>query len=403
MNTTAKGDAFEEKAYRLIEQAVQSGQLGILPQSSRVFKKKKYYSRDRETDIIFDLAIEVWLPGAPTYSFLFIIECKSYSHPVPVNDVEEFYAKIAQVAGVNVKGVFITDSTFQEGAFKYARAKGMMLLETSSEGYTIRLPKKARPAAPHAEEDPLEIALQVHLFLANLFAPATEQVPGLRYWSAAALENRAVALLGNYKPSLLKEYRPVDLSGFLSHLEATYGVRVETTMLLGHDAQGNDILGEFDVAASVIYITPAIRDTPRFAFVLAHELGHFFLHRELHLSQQLYDSFRDSAYNVALGRHELTNPKHWIEWQANQFAAALLLPEDALRVHLIAYQIHLGISRNRGTIYCDHQPVNREDYRSTLNYLAQRFGVSRTVIKYRLHALHIIVRPGHARWVRQGR
>src|SRR5688500_17044456 len=72
---------------------------------------------------------------ATRYILLFIVECKSYSsHKVPVADVEEFYAKVSQVAGLHVKGVFITDNRFQEGAYKYGKAKGMMLIQENTNG-----------------------------------------------------------------------------------------------------------------------------------------------------------------------------------------------------------------------------------------------------------------------------
>ena len=71
---------------------------------SKIFRKKGYFSKDREKDIIFDVSIEVTIPGQDCFSLLFLIECKNYSHSVPVDDVEEFFAKIQQVSGANAKG-----------------------------------------------------------------------------------------------------------------------------------------------------------------------------------------------------------------------------------------------------------------------------------------------------------
>lgn len=87
-NTVAKGDAFEEKAYKLIETAINNGELGILPSAACIHCKTKYYSRDQEGDIIFDLAVKIWLPNADSYAYLFIVECKSYSSRISVDDVE---------------------------------------------------------------------------------------------------------------------------------------------------------------------------------------------------------------------------------------------------------------------------------------------------------------------------
>ncbi len=105
MNTVKTGDKFEDKSYHLIEKAINNNELGISKSSAKVFRKKGYYSSDREREIIFDLSIEVWPEGAERYSLLFLIECKSSpkGHSVPVDDVEEFFTKFNQVAGGGVK------------------------------------------------------------------------------------------------------------------------------------------------------------------------------------------------------------------------------------------------------------------------------------------------------------
>ncbi len=96
--------------------------------SSEVFLHKGYYSRDRKSDIVVDLAIEVMLPGASSWSILWIWECKDHEHPVPVGDVEEFWAKLQQIGGVNVKGGIATTSALQPEALAYARAKGIAVV-----------------------------------------------------------------------------------------------------------------------------------------------------------------------------------------------------------------------------------------------------------------------------------
>ncbi|MEJ7684439.1 MAG: hypothetical protein WKG06_42655 [Segetibacter sp.] len=61
--------------------------------TSKVFKKKAYYSSKREKDIIFDVTIETTLPNADKYSILTIIECKNLNKKVTVDDIEEFGSK----------------------------------------------------------------------------------------------------------------------------------------------------------------------------------------------------------------------------------------------------------------------------------------------------------------------
>lgn len=128
MNTVAKGDAFENRVFESLRKLVESGNLGLNPNCCRLFQKKGYYSRDRDSNIIVDISIEVWLPNADHWSMLWVCECKDYKKPVPVDDVEEFKAKLNQIAGVNVKGLFTTSSAFQSGALNYSRSNGIGLL-----------------------------------------------------------------------------------------------------------------------------------------------------------------------------------------------------------------------------------------------------------------------------------
>ncbi len=128
MNTTLKGDRLEEQVYSIFRDEILNDRFFAKNECCEIFKKKGYYSKDREKDIIFDVSIEVSLPGQNTFSLLILIECKNYSHPVPVDDVEEFYAKTQQISGCNVKGIIATTNAFQEGAFNFSKSKGMGLL-----------------------------------------------------------------------------------------------------------------------------------------------------------------------------------------------------------------------------------------------------------------------------------
>lgn len=128
MNSVAKGDELEDKTFDLLKEELSKGRLGIDAASGKIFKKKGYYSKDREKDIIVDISIEVWPPDAENYSLLWVCECKNYGHKVPVDDVEEFKAKLDQIAGKNVKGVIATKNSFQSGAISYARNQGIGLV-----------------------------------------------------------------------------------------------------------------------------------------------------------------------------------------------------------------------------------------------------------------------------------
>lgn len=91
MNSTALGTKLESQVFEFFESEVRGGRFMFIPDCCRVFRQKGYYSPKRGSNIVFDILIEVWLPGAENYSVLVLIECKNYSHSVPVDDLEEFH------------------------------------------------------------------------------------------------------------------------------------------------------------------------------------------------------------------------------------------------------------------------------------------------------------------------
>lgn len=113
MNSTALGDRLEEQVFEFFKGEVEKGTFLFVPQCCQVFRKKGYYSAKRQSNIIFDVSIEARLPGADEYSFLVLIECKNYSHSVPVDDLEEFNSKVEQVSGG--KGILVSTAELQRG------------------------------------------------------------------------------------------------------------------------------------------------------------------------------------------------------------------------------------------------------------------------------------------------
>ncbi|UJB19194.1 MULTISPECIES: restriction endonuclease [Lysobacter] len=125
MSTAAKGTAFEDRVHAALAKELANGRLGLNPSTATLHKQKGYYSRDRESHIVLDVSIEVWLPSAPNWSMLWACECKDYSKSIPVDDIEEFKAKLDQISGANRKGVIATTSSLQSSALKYATAQGI--------------------------------------------------------------------------------------------------------------------------------------------------------------------------------------------------------------------------------------------------------------------------------------
>lgn len=128
MNTSERGRKFEEQSFEAIEQALKFEALGLLPSACQIFRRKSYYSRDREAEIEVDISIEVTLPGATGWSLLWVWECKDYASTIPASDIEEFVSKLQQIAGMNIKGGIATNSSLQSGALSFARSKGIAVV-----------------------------------------------------------------------------------------------------------------------------------------------------------------------------------------------------------------------------------------------------------------------------------
>lgn len=382
MNTVKIGDKFEDKSYHLIEKAINNNELGISKSSAKVFRKKGYYSSDREREIIFDLSIEVWPEGADRHSLLFLIECKSSpkGHSVPIDDVEEFYTKFNQVAGGGVKGVMITDNCFQSGSLTFAKNKRIMLIEVDKDdNHSIILHKTEREKTKDETIDKDEIFFN---FIKKTLG--IQKVKGIKRLSAEQIENLALPILQKYNDL----YSSIKIEEFMQHLKSEYNLKIDFTKDL-ETVNGKKIAGYFDLENNSIFIDKSIVSTEKFPFVLGHELGHFFLHSKLSVNQEKYNDFEDSEYDIFTDRHNLVNDKNWIEWQANKFSIALFLPKVLFLTHLIAYRKSIGISRPEH-IYLDEQIINKQDYSKTIEYLSVYFGISKTSIKFRIEELNLI-------------
>ena len=109
----------------LWQKSLRNDRLCASPRSAKIFRKKAYYSRDRQAQIVTDVSIEAFLPERERPSLVWIFECKDYAGSIPVDDIEEFHAKLQQIGEDNTKGTFVTSGALQRSALAYAQAKGI--------------------------------------------------------------------------------------------------------------------------------------------------------------------------------------------------------------------------------------------------------------------------------------
>ena len=156
----SKGMSYEVDAANLAETELKNGNLGIDPSCAVVCRKPKYFSRDRQSNITFDVSIELSRKLSPKVEpyLIWIWECKNYGHKVPVDDVEEFHTKLNQVGSDRTKGTMITPIGFDKGAFEFARSNGIGLWRWIPPGSIVSLMEDERDASEFDIERGLTIA-----------------------------------------------------------------------------------------------------------------------------------------------------------------------------------------------------------------------------------------------------
>ena len=157
--------------------------------------------------------------------------------------------------------------------------------------------------------------------------------------------------------------------------------------------RGRKILGRFNFASREISIDRVLPyDCPRFRWTLCHEMGHLVLHRNLErkLISSTKPVFIDTRTQLRFVRTATRSELDWVEWQANKFASALLLPRPLVYTVLTEVQRQLEIPR-LGSIYLDDQHHNLVAYLTTLPLVSQRLNVSRTMLRIRFLDLGILV------------
>jgi Zn-dependent peptidase ImmA (M78 family) len=417
MNTTKKGDRLENQVFEVFESQIDEGCFFSRSDYCNIFRKKGYYSKDREKEIIFDISIEVTLPGQNRYSLLFLIECKNYGHSVPVDDVEEFFAKIQQVSGANAKGIVVSTNSFQNGALKFAKSKGIGLLryfsKESLEWILTRSPSSMVSAAHATSEWPNTYhALHDEDYHSRYFdfygyVNETYTVSSNQFFSFLARDGSDqdfIKSLANIQQStqesgLLVPYMEKqeieELSAsILSKIEYTSGpVPLETICKLLENLSGlvvkrnvklnEGILGQISFDPDIIAIDDSQASTlERSRFTLSHELGHFALeHHKFVVRESCHDEDIDTE---SAGTVNLKDVRR-LEWQANYFASCLLLPKDQFERELFKQaQLNELYDRGYGLLFLDDQKCNIDTFYNVTTPLMKKFQVSRSVIKLRL-------------------
>lgn len=152
------------------------------------------------------------------------------------------------------------------------------------------------------------------------------------------------------------------------------------------DADGNTILGSANFAKRSIEINQH-GNRNRERFTVAHEIGHFFLGHDQYLRSE---SIVERDLFADLDTEDTFNYER-LEYQANLFASALLLPDKQLRLAVEALRWQLRVyDKGFGYIFVDDQPCNFIPYNQILSGLSDHFGVSKQAIEINIKSAGLV-------------
>lgn len=425
MNTTQKGDALEEKIYSYFSSQIAEDLFPWKNQYCKIFRRKGYYSRDRERDIVFDVSIECYLPGATEYSFVWLIECKNYSGPVPVDDIEEFYTKAQQVAPANGKAIMASTSAFQTGGLNFARNKKMGLLRyfdaSRVKWELFRSPAACAPPAKEADFERILAGLTFQDFENSAFDLYMQCAigPTNSFWDFAEcmlsdfmLTNRQSAAMRNFKgrPCRIVPYLdlesieaksldylrdigysggPVSLDDICSHEAARSGLKITIDATPEENENRESALGRILFSPLEIKIyKQSVPNVGRDRFTLAHELAHHLLSHGSYMLSELCD---DGDFALRRDSHALAPDIVRMEYQANIFASSLLMPKACFvgDFRRLTKWLHIT-DRGFGELFLDGQLCNYQNYEKVTRELMKRYDVSRSAVTIRLESLGLL-------------
>lgn len=429
VSTYTKGEIFEEQVFQFLTQEIHEGRFFCRAEHCQIYRKKGYHSRDREDSIIFDIAIEVTLPGLQNPSLIVLIECKNYNGTVPVGDIEEFGAKISQVSGFNAKGIFASTSALQAGTFNIARNKGFSLLRyfdhsefrwelprallTGARSSSARKRAEIEHALTHPNFQPTVYSAYAvtpagytdgwdgvwkGLSLEDSFSedewklvrqPSPLAIPRVSFVSKSSIEE----LAGQVLSSISHIRGTVNLDRLIAHEEKVKGLKVRFL------EKNDSALGSITFNPLEIKIFATDSASPLTRFTLAHELGHHFLDHGRYMTREsIRPQELDQSQMIIIPKGEVER----LEWQANTFASCLLMPRDEFLTALSLLIEHHEIrDRGHGTLYLDDQPENLANFRMITSSLSEYFKVSSTAIRLRMKGLGVLEEAGQTTGLRR--
>lgn len=380
MNSTSKGNELESQVYEWL-----SERLDTHGKFVRLNRHKAYHcanGRDIDVDVSVDVyaSQEFMDDDRPTQTYIY--ECKNLSHTLDIADFDEWRGKLGDLGKTGHKLYIVCRKGFSKQTIKYAEGEHVGLIKF-----------------PYGSE--VKYVLPRTIITYNSYSQSMRSLQG-------EMDEEEITCYDNYSFStlsdiLINQKLPIKEKYRLEapHYTNDYIEKVTTQILDTHHDYADilvslledntypmvstktlpfDRLGYLDISTHNIYLSSDLEvGCPRYRFVLAHEYGHFVLHRDILDSKiaVLYEN-EDTLKSLCASNKELKI----LERQANRFASYLLMPKyEFVKTVIELFRI---FDIRRGFMYVDHQPCNLKDYHSVTSSLSAKFLVSKQAAAYRM-------------------
>lgn len=216
---------------------------------------------------------------------------------------------------------------------------------------------------------------------------------GVPILSADDIELKAEEVISYFDKIILDVPQRTPLLGFIEELKRKFNLARDYSHSLGTTKYGNMILGKTQFKPLGVFIDVSLVNDSRFNFILGHELGHVILHRSVDIKRTGYEEQElvDTEIDLTTGKKNLNTTRDWLEWQANYFASAILIPRASIMKAVVEKQSEMGIKRNIGNIILEAKHYSVSDYKVIQKHLELVYAVNATNVECRLKELGILI------------
>lgn len=382
MNTTAKGDAYEDKVFLLVKRLIADGTLAVGKHYS-VHQKKSYPIDFGSDSFIADVSVEVTNPHCNNeISNVLIFECKDLNRRLDKSDYFELRGKMTNFPYA-YKRYIVTSLGFSQPVIDGSKQLGIGLIVWSGQGDEQWV---APRSLNELEQRDLNFSILHGETAASCFPLVYDDNCFLTFGEMLRQHNIPLNP-PKLKPPYLPRPKICEIVNELINSHEFISIQTPNNedkliTLLGTKIVFEELPesqnGKFDATNNVIVMPNWLIAHPtRMRFSLAHELGHAYLHR---VKLRQYESFFSPDNPLAFNPPD--SEFHFFDVQANDFASYLLMPDHAFRnaISLLFKQHRL----NRIPFIIDNQKGKFPIYYSMVDSLAYHFQVSKEHVKSRL-------------------